>query len=258
MSLAALEWAWGIQLSPAQKLVILALADHAGDDLQCWPSFARIARRTGLSKTAIKEALNALEKAHLIDRHRDSGRHTRYRLNMINGHPTRPADGLGREAARPADAPTRPPGDPVPGRETTGSGDGQAARRLELGRETATNRKEPYSVPSERAPRGAETSQAEQPTPKTAIWNLGESLLGSRAAVGKLIKTHGEARVFHAIAEAASHQAADPRAYIHGLLKVKVTGHETSRRTRATSAAERGEQFGAACWDHINGNPLGG
>jgi hypothetical protein len=238
VSLPALEWAWCIQASPTQKLVALALADHANDERECWPSIARIAQRTGLSKTAIKEAMTALERTQLITRTRDAGRQTRYRLNMLNGQPTRPADGLGRQTARSGDGPTRPPGDP------------------ELGRQAATNRKEPYSVPSERAPNGAERGVPEQPSPKTAIWNLGESMLGSRSAIGKLIKTHGEASVFHAIAEAASHEAADPRAYIHGLLKVH--GHETSKRTGATSAAERGERFGAECWDRIHGSALGG
>ena len=141
MSLPGIEWAWRIQVSPTQKLVALALADHANEECECWPSLGRIAQRTGLSKTAIKEAMNALERAQLVIRNRDSGRRTRYRLNLINGQQTRPADGLGRETARPGDGPTRPSGGP------------------ELGRETATNRnknrKEPKESHRARDARGA-------------------------------------------------------------------------------------------------------
>lgn len=62
---------------------------------------------------------------------------------------------------------------------------------------------------------------ASRDDPKTAVWNLGERLLGSRAHVGKLIKQHGEPNVFHAIAQAAFHNPADARAYIVGMLTAK-------------------------------------
>lgn len=74
--------------------------------------------------------------------------------------------------------------------------------------------------------------------PKTAIWNLGEQYLGSRALVGKLVKQYGEAPVFHAIAQTATHGAADPAAYIHGLLRAN--GHGKSGAHRESESEQRG------------------
>ena len=66
MSIAARDWAWGLQIAPPQKLVLLALAEHANDGCECWPSLSRLATMTGLARSTVAEALNALEAAHLI------------------------------------------------------------------------------------------------------------------------------------------------------------------------------------------------
>lgn len=173
MSLAALEWAWSLTVSPTQKLVALALADHANDDRECWPSLSRLAARTGLSPSAIKDAMNALEQANLVIRDRDSGRKTRYRLG-INGHQTRPPGGpstrppggLGRETARPPGGSTRPPGGPT--RPPGGP---------ELGRLAATNLKRNRKEASltESSPRARKFDAPEaQPKngEKLSLWDL--------------------------------------------------------------------------------------
>lgn len=41
-------------LGPTERLIMLALADHADDDGRCYPSIARLCRRTGLSERAIQ------------------------------------------------------------------------------------------------------------------------------------------------------------------------------------------------------------
>lgn len=51
------------KLSPAQKLVLIALADHANDeDHLCWPSLQHLQKKTGLGKNTIWQSIDALVK----------------------------------------------------------------------------------------------------------------------------------------------------------------------------------------------------
>jgi putative SOS response-associated peptidase YedK len=46
MKRAARDWAWhGRGLTPAQRLVLLALAEHAEETCGCWPSFPSALRK---------------------------------------------------------------------------------------------------------------------------------------------------------------------------------------------------------------------
>lgn len=65
--------------SPITKLVLVALANYAGDDWSCWPSNARIAQDTHLSERAVRQAIAALRAEKLIatsSRFDDAGRQT--------------------------------------------------------------------------------------------------------------------------------------------------------------------------------------
>jgi len=54
---------------PALKLVLLALADHAGDDGEgAYPSMTRLETKTGLSRPTVSNALQALMNAGWIER----------------------------------------------------------------------------------------------------------------------------------------------------------------------------------------------
>lgn len=45
LSFEVMNWVWTLELSPMEKLVALALADHASSvDGACWPSNALIAQ----------------------------------------------------------------------------------------------------------------------------------------------------------------------------------------------------------------------
>ena len=83
MSLEASRWAWGQSISPTEKLVLLALADHANKANQCWPSLRRIEARTGLARSTVAANLNSLEANGFLGRQRSTGRSsTRYFLNI--------------------------------------------------------------------------------------------------------------------------------------------------------------------------------
>ena len=66
MSLDATRWAWQQQLRPTHKLVLLSLADRAGEQHQCHPSIARIESDTGLDHDTALEAVATLEALGLL------------------------------------------------------------------------------------------------------------------------------------------------------------------------------------------------
>lgn len=59
--------------SPARKLVLIKLADHANDDGECWPSIAHIADHCEMSRSSVKHHIRELEKARLLERYGRSG-----------------------------------------------------------------------------------------------------------------------------------------------------------------------------------------
>lgn len=73
--------AWALALPPTRKLVLLALADNASDEGQCFPALATLARKSGLSERAIRAAISALEAAGHVTRHERPGRSTVYRIH---------------------------------------------------------------------------------------------------------------------------------------------------------------------------------
>ena len=56
------HWGSGI------RLVAIALADHVGEDFDCWPSITTLARRTGLSQRMVRIHLSELEAEGVIMR----------------------------------------------------------------------------------------------------------------------------------------------------------------------------------------------
>ncbi|MBJ9947798.1 helix-turn-helix domain-containing protein [Acinetobacter bereziniae] len=67
MSLDATVWAWKATVSGAsERLVLLALADRAGDDHKCFPSLKRLEKDTTLNRKTIIKVLDELELKKLI------------------------------------------------------------------------------------------------------------------------------------------------------------------------------------------------
>lgn len=111
-------------MSPAQKAVLISLADQANDDGVCWPAVGTIADRTCLSERAVRDALGWLQAAGIVARTFRANNSTSYTITPGNFRPdaapvaskrvvaraTRPAD-----AAPPADAAGRPANAAPPG-----------------------------------------------------------------------------------------------------------------------------------------------
>lgn len=80
VSIDATRWAWQQTARPTHKLVLLSLADRAGEDDECHPSIARLEKDTGLYRETIMEAISQLELVGLIEVNRSLGRGNTYRL----------------------------------------------------------------------------------------------------------------------------------------------------------------------------------
>lgn len=83
MSVEYLSKAFALQgVSSTQKLVLLALADRADHEGQCWPSYDDIRKRTCLTRNAISGAIKALEESGVLERQRRFSSSTVYRITV--------------------------------------------------------------------------------------------------------------------------------------------------------------------------------
>ncbi|MFV5661096.1 helix-turn-helix domain-containing protein [Acinetobacter pittii] len=79
MSLDATVWAWKVELpqikggskKPMKRLVLLSLADRAGEDHCCYPSVSRLSKDTGMDRKTIFKVIAELIEDGLIE---DSGK----------------------------------------------------------------------------------------------------------------------------------------------------------------------------------------
>lgn len=62
MSIDATNWAWSQRdISPSEKLLLLSLADRAGESHEAWPSWRRLMLDTGLDRKTIHKSLTSLQ-----------------------------------------------------------------------------------------------------------------------------------------------------------------------------------------------------
>ena len=81
MSTIIMSQCWPIEgISPAQKAVLISLADQANDDGYCWPSVGTIAKRTCLSERAVQGAIKWLHSAGLLSSDERRGTSSVYRI----------------------------------------------------------------------------------------------------------------------------------------------------------------------------------
>lgn len=80
MSIAISSRVWKTNLPASQKLVALALADHANEKGECWPSIKKISDKCGLNERTVFRNLNLLEKGGVVKRKKRVGCSTVYTL----------------------------------------------------------------------------------------------------------------------------------------------------------------------------------
>lgn len=79
MSTIIMSQCWPLQgMSPAQKAVLISLADNANDQGVCWPSVESIAVRTCLSERSVQNAIKWLTDAGALQVQQRQGRSTVY------------------------------------------------------------------------------------------------------------------------------------------------------------------------------------
>ena len=87
MSIDATRWAWTAPVNnSSQRLVLLSLADRAGEDHTAWPSIDRLAKDTVLDKKTVQKVILDLIDIGLV---KDTGERTgptkRVRILKLNG-----------------------------------------------------------------------------------------------------------------------------------------------------------------------------
>ncbi|EMO5081841.1 helix-turn-helix domain-containing protein [Pseudomonas aeruginosa] len=115
MSTIIMSACWPLQgLTPAQKAVLISLADNANDEGVCWPSVAKIAERTCLSERAVQQAIKVLNECRALSIEARQGRSTMFTITPAafappqKVHPRRKCTPAG-SAPTPADAAPQPP-----------------------------------------------------------------------------------------------------------------------------------------------------
>ncbi len=108
MSTIIMAACWPLQnMSPAQKSVLISLADNSNDEGVCWPSVSKISMRTCLSPRAVQGALRWLEEVGLLVARQREGRSTVYEITPAAYAPPQEMRGAGN-ARTPADAAPTP------------------------------------------------------------------------------------------------------------------------------------------------------
>ncbi|MGK3018407.1 helix-turn-helix domain-containing protein [Pseudomonas aeruginosa] len=120
MSTIIMSACWPLQgLTPAQKAVLISLADNANDEGVCWPSVAKIAERTCLSERAVQQAIKVLNECKALSIEARQGRSTMFTVTPAAFAPPQKVHPRSKctpaaSAPTPADAAPPPPQDMHP------------------------------------------------------------------------------------------------------------------------------------------------
>lgn len=82
MTIKAMNWAWGVDLPPAMKLVLLKLADRANDDGECWPGMDVVAQACGVSRASLIRYIQKMEEMGLVNVSKRKGEDGRQQTNV--------------------------------------------------------------------------------------------------------------------------------------------------------------------------------
>jgi pyocin large subunit-like protein len=100
MSLDATRWAWRQEgLRPAEKLILLSIADRAGETHEAHPSITRLSADTGLNRKTIMRAIGTLETRGILQPQKVRGATSEYRLiGVVGRHETSTKNGTCKTA----------------------------------------------------------------------------------------------------------------------------------------------------------------
>jgi len=95
MSLDATRWAWQqVDIKPADKIVLLSMADRADEYHRCYPSISRLAYDTCLNRKTVIAAIGRLQKSGLISAEKTIGSVSVYTLiGVQDRHEANPKNG---------------------------------------------------------------------------------------------------------------------------------------------------------------------
>ncbi len=87
MSIDATRWAWTAPVNnSSQRLVLLSLADRAGEEHTAWPSIERLAKDTVLDKKTVQKVILRTDRPWLGSRYGErTGPTKRVRILKLNG-----------------------------------------------------------------------------------------------------------------------------------------------------------------------------
>ena len=72
---------WKIDLTPTEKLVLLAIADCANDEGKAWPAASTLMRKTSLSESSVRRAVGVLVEKGLMQQFQRPGTSPVYMVN---------------------------------------------------------------------------------------------------------------------------------------------------------------------------------
>jgi DNA-binding transcriptional ArsR family regulator len=82
MSIKLMSLAWDSSIPSTEKMVLLCLCDFANDEGQnCYPSVAKISRKTSKNERTVQRALRWLEDNGILTSHERSGTSTNYTIH---------------------------------------------------------------------------------------------------------------------------------------------------------------------------------
>ena len=86
MSISAINWALNVVrgINSTQKSILIALADRANEENQCWPSYEDICDRSCATRNALSNALKVFEQKNLVTRQQRHNKSTIYTLNIAS------------------------------------------------------------------------------------------------------------------------------------------------------------------------------
>lgn len=108
MSVHAMSWAFSLPVPPGEKLVLLALADRANDDGECWPGRESLATKCSMGLRTIDGHILSLQKKGLLAvEHRRDGKKIKtnlYRLFVGQQPISEPAESAACKKLEPAES----------------------------------------------------------------------------------------------------------------------------------------------------------